>query len=460
MGSSMDLVSVNPASDKLINKYSIHNDIEVKRILNSALKAQNQWKKTILEDRLLLINKISSYLTENCEGLSKMMTQEMGKPFKESILEIQKCVFLCDYYFKESAKILSGTKYNIEGQRSFVSYQPIGLVLGIMPWNFPFWQVFRFAIPTLIVGNGVILKHSSNVQGCAKIIEDSFGAVGFPNNIFKNIVIPGSKVDKVIKNSAIAAVSLTGSNKAGISVATTAGSVLKKTVLELGGSDPYIILSDADLIKSSEACIKGRIINAGQSCISAKRIIVISDIYDQFLLILKDKLSKKKFGNPMTDVDIGPMVSLKARDEIHKQVLESINKGAKLLIGGYIPQMVGSYYPITLLSNVKPGMAAFDEEIFGPVFSIIRSKNEQNAIDLANSSEFGLGASVFTKDIKKGEDIAKNKIFSGSCFVNDFVKSDPRLPFGGIKQSGYGRELASQGMLEFVNIKTIVIKDN
>lgn len=456
----MALVSFNPATNKVLKKYYVHTDLKIKKILKSALESQNYWRKITLEKRLDLVLQMSSYLKDNYLELSKMITQEMGKPIKQSILEIHKCADLCDYYYKNSPKILADIKYKIKGQKSFVSYQPLGLILGIMPWNFPFWQVFRFIIPSLIVGNGVILKHSSNVQGCAKLIEKSFKVIGFPRNIFRNIIVPGSKVSEIIKNPDIAAVSLTGSNQAGISVATAAASVLKKTVLELGGSDPYIIFSDADLIKSAESCINGRILNAGQSCISAKRIIVIKTIYDEFIKILLKKLSNKEVGDPMTDVDLGPMVSVSARDEIHNQVLESIKKGARLMMGGYISETIGSYYPLTLISDVKPGMPAFDDELFGPVFSIIKADNDKNAIDLANSSEFGLGASVFTKDIKKGENIAKNKIFSGSCFVNDFVKSDPRLPFGGIKQSGYGRELASEGMLEFVNIKTIVIKDN
>tara|TARA_B100001250_G_scaffold93075_1_gene77535 strand:+ start:5007 stop:6377 length:1371 start_codon:yes stop_codon:yes gene_type:complete len=456
----MALISLNPATNKVIKKYYVHEDLEIKKILESGLKSQKYWSRLELGKRLEPVLQMSSYLKDNNLELSKMITQEMGKPLKQSILEIDKCADLCDYYNKNSTKILADIDYKIDGQKSFVSYQPLGLILGIMPWNFPFWQVFRFAIPCLIVGNGALLKHSSNVQGCAKLIEKSFRMVGFPKNIFKNIVIPGSKVSEIIKNPSIAAVSLTGSNKVGISVATDAASVLKKTVLELGGSDPYIILSDADLNQSAESCINGRILNAGQSCISAKRIIVIDTIYDQFLEILLKKLSKKKIGDPMTDVDLGPMVSLNARDEIHKQVLESVKKGAKIIMGGYISKSIGSYYPLTLLSNVKPGMPAFDDELFGPVFSIIKANNDKDAIALANLSEFGLGASVFTKDIIRGEDIAKNKIFSGSCFVNDFVKSDPRLPFGGIKQSGYGRELASHGMLEFVNIKTIVIKSN
>ena len=329
-----------------------------------------------------------------------------------------------------------------------------------MPWNFPFWQVFRFAIPTITAGNGAILKHASNVQGCATAIEKCFIDSGFLENIFRNLVIPGQEVAEVIKDPSIAAVTLTGSTPAGKSVAETAGSVLKKTVLELGGSDPYVVLEDADLAIATDACVTGRTLNAGQSCIGAKRIIVHESVYDTFLTYLEEKLSTKIMGDPLDEVDMGPMVSASARDEIHNQVERAIESGADLRMGGHIPDGPGYYYPITLLVNVKPGMAAFDEEIFGPVFSVIKANDEAEALSLANQTEFGLGAAVFTRDKIKGEEIAKKHLDAGLCFVNDFVKSDPRLPFGGIKQSGYGRELSSIGMMEFVNIKTVVVKND
>ena len=391
--------------------------------------------------------------------MSALMADEMGKPKKQGMVEISKCAWLCDYYLKNSELILSDKHVKTEFYESFVTYQPIGLILGIMPWNFPFWQVFRFSVPSIIAGNGVILKHAPNVQGCAFRIESIFSEAGFPKNLFQNIVVSSKRVSDVIKNPKIAAITLTGSTLAGKSVAESSGRVLKKTVLELGGSDPYVILEDADIEKSINSCIDGRLLNAGQSCISAKRLIVVDKLYDQFLTLLENKLSKKIMGDPKDDVDLGPMVSIEARKVVHSQVLKSIKNGANLILGGNIPDMQGSFYPITLLSNVKPGMAAFDEEIFGPVFSVIKAENENNAIDLANNSSFGLGAAVFTKNIDKGEEIAKNRLDAGLCFVNDFVKSDPRLPFGGIKQSGYGRELSNYGLLEFVNIKTIVIKD-
>jgi len=454
----MPLVSINPATGIEIQVYPRHSQSEIQLILDQSIEAQKDWKATDLSLRLPCLERMARTLRDRSKELAVLMSQEMGKPLTQSLGEIEKCASLCEYYFESAPEFLSDKTVDIPGQKSFISIQPIGLILGIMPWNFPFWQVFRFAIPTITAGNGAILKHASNVQGCAVAIESCFRESGFPRNIFRNLVIPGSDVSEVIKNSAIAAVTITGSTPAGKSVAKTAGSVLKKTVLELGGSDPYIILDDANLSLAVDSCISGRLLNAGQSCIAAKRLIVTESVYDSFLSMMVEKLSEKIMGNPMDDVDMGPMVSVEARDEVHHQVMQSIQTGAELVLGGEIPQGVGAYYPITLLAGVTPNMVAFDEEIFGPVFSVIKAKNEAHAIELANQTEFGLGASIFTKSLSKGEEIAKNKLNAGSCFVNDFVKSDPRLPFGGIKESGFGRELALQGMMEFVNIKTVVVK--
>ena len=453
------LLSINPSTGFKIRSYNQHNNVEIENILNSSLEAQKNWKNTDLKFRLTCLEQLSEVLSDSKREYSSLMAEEMGKPFKQGVGEIEKCIWLCNYYVENSKKYLDDKKIKTDGQTSFVTFKPLGLILGIMPWNFPFWQVFRFAVPSIIAGNGAILKHASNVQGCAFSIESSFSRSGFPKYLFQNISISGKNVSKVIKSSKISAVTLTGSTPAGRSVAETAGKELKKTVLELGGSDPYVILKDADIEKSVDACISGRILNTGQSCISAKRLIVVNSLYDQFLSSLEQKLSEKIMGDPKDDVDIGPMVSIEAREEVHQQVLKSIEDGANLIIGGEVPKIPGAFYPITLLSNVKPGVVAFDEEIFGPVFAVIKAKNENHAIDLANDSPFGLGAAVFTKNIKKGREIAKNRLNAGLCFVNDFVKSDPRLPFGGIKQSGYGRELSIYGLMEFVNIKTVVLND-
>ena len=455
----MALVSINPATGKEIQSYPQHSSIEVKYILDQSVVAQQQWKNTSLELRNSCLEQLAGILRDRAKEYSILMAEEMGKPVSQGLGEVEKCASLCEYYKEEAFGFLADKSVEIAGQKSIISIQPMGLILGVMPWNFPFWQVFRFAIPTITAGNGAILKHASNVQGCAFAIEKSFKDSGFPENIFRNIVVPGREMEEVIKHPAIAAITLTGSTPAGKSIAMTAGSVLKKTVLELGGSDPYIILEDANVDLAVDACISGRILNTGQSCIAAKRLIVTENLYDTFLSKLEDKLSDKIMGDPKDDVDIGPMVSIEARDEVHDQVCRSIEAGAKLKLGGIIPKEVGAFYPITLLSEVEPGMTAFDEEIFGPIFTVIKARDEANAIELGNQTEFGLGSAVFTSDLEKGESIAKTQLNVGACFVNDFVKSDPRLPFGGIKESGYGRELSIYGIMEFVNVKTIVVKN-
>ena len=454
----MNLESVNPKNNQLINSWKIHDDKVVRYKLNEANKAYLQWKDTNLSFRLDCLAEIANLLRENSKQYGIIMADEMGKPLSQGKAEIEKCAWLCDYYRENSNNFLSPKNVDTENYKSLITYQPIGLILGVMPWNFPFWQVFRFAIPSLTAGNGAVLKHASNVQGCANAIEKCFFDAGYYENIFCNLRVPASQVESIIENNNIAAVTLTGSTPAGRAVAKKAGECLKKTVLELGGSDPYVILDDADIENAVDACIAGRILNAGQSCIAAKRLIVTKLNSKKFTEKLISKLSTKIMGDPLDDVDIGPMVSTAARDEVDDQVQRSISAGAKLNLGGKIQDGEGAYYPLTILSDVRPGMPAFDEEIFGPIFTVITANDDNDAIELANKSEFGLGSAIFTGDLEKGEKIAKTKLQSGACFVNDFVKSDPRLPFGGIKMSGYGRELSDYGMMEFVNIKTIVVK--
>jgi succinate-semialdehyde dehydrogenase/glutarate-semialdehyde dehydrogenase len=383
----------------------------------------------------------------------------MGKPIVQSRAEVEKCAWVCEFYADNAEKFLADEIIKTEATKSFVSFQPLGVILAIMPWNFPFWQVFRFAVPNLMAGNAGLLKHASNVSGCALAIEDVFRKAGFPKNLFRSLLVKSNNVKEIISNPKVQAVTLTGSVPAGKSVASLAGSLIKKTVLELGGSDPYVILEDADLEKAAMSCVTSRLLNAGQSCIAAKRFIIVESVYDEFEKLYLEIMSKKKMGDPLDEKnDLGPQASFQLRDELHEQVLKSVGQGARLILGGKIPEIDGAYYPPTILTNVKPGMAAFDEELFGPVAALIKAKDEEDAINLANKSVFGLGASVFTRDLKRGEHIAKEKLNAGCCFVNDFVKSDPRLPFGGIKESGYGRELSLFGIREFVNIKSVYIK--
>ncbi len=453
------LTSINPANNKLIRSYDEMTSEESEKIILLADIAFTSWRKTSFERRSELMKNAAKVLRKNSEEYSALMTIEMGKPIVQSRAEVEKCALVCEYYADNAEKFLADEIINTKATKSFVSYQPLGVILAVMPWNFPFWQVFRFAAPNLMAGNAGLLKHASNVSGCALAIEDVFRKAGFPENLFRTLLVTSKNVKGIISNEKVQAITLTGSVPAGKSVAALAGSLIKKTVLELGGSDPYVILEDADLEKAAMSCVTSRLINGGQSCIAAKRFIIVESVYDEFEKLYLKIMSEKKMGDPSDEKnDVGPQASMQLRDELHDQVLRSVNKGAKLILGGTIPEMDGAYYPPTILSNVKPGMAAFDEELFGPVAALIKVKDEDEAIELANNSIFGLGAAVFTKILKRGERIAKEKLNAGCCFVNDFVKSDPRLPFGGIKESGYGRELSPFGIKEFVNIKTVYIK--
>jgi len=455
----MSLKSINPANGEEIAAYKEMSTDEVDGILTSVNDAFNSWRKTSFSIRGELLKNAAAILQSNKEAFGRLMSLEMGKPYSQSLAEVVKCAKGCEYYADNTEEILADRIIETDASKSYVSHQPIGIVLAVMPWNFPFWQVFRFAAPALMAGNVGVLKHASNVQGCALAIENIFVESGFPENVFRTLVIGSKHVENVINNPHVKAVTLTGSTPAGRAVASQSGAALKKTVLELGGSDPYVILKDAALDQAVEACVIGRLLNTGQSCIAAKRFIVVTDVLADFQERLIDEMRVKKWGDPFEeDVDLGPMVNETARDEIHNQVLMSVEKGAAILLGGKVPDNPGAYYPATVLGNVRPGMPAFDEELFGPVAAVIAAENEAEAIKLANQTPFGLGAAVFTSDIKKGEKIASEQLEAGSCFVNDYVRSDPRLPFGGIKASGYGRELSSNGILEFVNSKTVYIR--
>ena len=453
------LTSINPANNKIIKQYDEMTASDSSEIILLAHQSFLEWKETSFVHRAELMKNAAKVLRQNSEEYSALMTMEMGKPIAQSRAEVEKCAWVCDYYAENAEKFLTDELIKTEATKSFVTYQPLGVILAVMPWNFPFWQVFRFAAPNLMAGNSGVLKHASNVSGCALAIEEVFRKAGFPENLFRTLLVSSKNVKAIIEDEKIQAVTLTGSVPAGRSVASIAGNSIKKTVMELGGSDPYVILEDADLEKAAMSCVNSRLINAGQSCIAAKRFIIVEKVYDEFERLYLDFMSRKKMGDPLDEKnDLGPQASIQLRDELHNQVLRSLQRGAKLLLGGNIPDLDGAYYPPTVLSNVKPGIAAFDEELFGPVAALIKAKDQDEAIELANKSIFGLGAAVFTNDQDRGERIAKEKLNAGCCFVNDFVKSDPRLPFGGIKESGYGRELSPFGIREFVNIKTVYIK--
>ena len=450
--------SVNPATGNLIQEYKTHSDKEAAHIVDLSHQSFLGWCREPLAHRAALLRKAADILRQNREAYARLMTQEMGKVFRESLAEVDKCAWVCEYYADEGAAHLADEPVSTDASDSFVAYRPLGVVLAVMPWNFPFWQVFRFAAPALMAGNTGLLKHASNVPGAALAIESVFREAGFPENCFRTLMIGSRQVARVIENPLVMAVTLTGSTQAGKAVASKAGECLKKSVLELGGSDPYLVLEDADLDLAANACATSRLINAGQSCIAAKRFIVVESVYEEFIDKFVTQMGNRKMGDPMQEeTGIGPQASETLRDELHQQVRRSIDMGAECILGGEIPDVKGSYYPPTVLSHVEKGMPAWDEELFGPVAAVIRVKDEHDAIVVANDSVFGLGSAVFTRDEDKGRRIARDELFAGCCFVNDFVKSDPRLPFGGVKESGYGRELARFGIREFLNIKTVYV---
>jgi succinate-semialdehyde dehydrogenase/glutarate-semialdehyde dehydrogenase len=451
--------SINPANEEEIKSYSEMGKEEIDRIIINADKSFDLWKRTSFTQRADKMRSAGEILRKKKEILSILMTVEMGKPIVQSRSEIDKCAMVCDYFAENANQLLQDEKVRTEATNSFITYQPLGVILAIMPWNFPFWQVFRFAAPNLMAGNAGVLKHSSNVTGCGLAIENIFKEAGFPENLFRTLIIPSKNVDEIIRHDKIKAVTLTGSTAAGRSVAGIAGSVLKKSVLELGGSDPYLILEDADLERAADTCVNSRLINSGQSCIAAKRFIVVHQVYNKFEELFVEKMRAKIMGDPLKEeTDVGPQARNDLRKELHEQVMKSVKYGAKVLTGGNIPERKGAFYPPTILVNVQPEMPAYKEELFGPVASLIKAKDEKDAIRIANDTIFGLGAAVFTQDITRGERIAREELNAGNCFVNDSVKSDPRLPFGGIKDSGYGRELSELGIKEFVNIKTVYRK--
>jgi succinate-semialdehyde dehydrogenase/glutarate-semialdehyde dehydrogenase len=452
----MPIQSVNPATGEVVGEYTAMTAQQAAAVVNKVDEDLVAWRRTSFADRAGLMRRASALLRERAPEYAQLMAREMGKPVAAGRGEAEKCAWVCDFYADNAEEMLADQDVETEARHSFVTFQPLGVVLAVMPWNFPFWQVFRFAAPGLMAGNGAVLKHASNVFGCALAIEDVFRQAGFPENLFRTLLIGSEQVADVIAHPKVRAVTLTGSTPAGRAVASAAGQQLKKTVLELGGSDPYVVLADADLAATVETCVTSRLINSGQSCIAAKRFVVVEAVADEFERRFVESMAKKRMGDPMrSDCELGPQARLDLRDDLHRQVTKSVQKGARLLLGGEVPDRPGAWYPPTVLADVVPGMPAYDEELFGPVAAILRVADEAEAIRVANDSSFGLGAAVFTADVARGEEIARRHLDAGCCFVNAFVKSDPRLPFGGVKESGYGRELAAFGIREFVNVKTV-----
>lgn len=455
----MALRSLNPATGVLIRDYEEMPEQDIETIIGAVAETFSSWRTTSFAERTQPMRRAAALLRERSGKYGRLMAEEMGKPIKQGVAEAEKCAWVCEYYAGHAEQFLAREYIETDATRSFAAFRPLGTVLAVMPWNFPFWQVFRFLAPALMAGNTGVLKHSSNVSGCALAIEEVIRDAGFPENVFRTLLAGSKRVNDIIASPHIKAVTLTGSTPAGQAVASAAGAVLKKTVLELGGSDPYVVLDDADLDTAVQTCVSSRLINSGQSCIAAKRFIVVDAVREKFTDMFVETMRSKTMGNPLDgDYDIGPQARKDLRDDLHRQVQQSVEKGASLLLGGEIPDGDGAFYPPTVLADVRKGMAAYDEETFGPVAAIIPARDEAEAIRIANDTNFGLGAAVFTQDRERGERIAAEQIEAGCCFVNELVKSDPRLPFGGIKESGYGRELSAFGIREFVNIKTVYVK--
>lgn len=454
----MPIVSHNPATGQDMQKFEELTDEQIKQKIAKAESAFELYKKIPIEKRSEMLLCVAKYLRDHSLEYGKLIAEEIGRPITPSIAEIEKCAWVCEYYTENGARMLESEQIKTDAIESYVVFEPMGIIFAVMPWNFPFWQVLRFAAPALIAGNVGLLKHASNVPRCAEAIEQAFRESGYDEGVFQNLFVSGGRTEQIIRDSRVKAVTLTGSEWAGRKVAEIAGDEIKPSVLELGGSDAFIVLASADIEKAARVGASARLQNCGQSCIAAKRFIIEESVYDKFLEIFKTEFASYIPNDPTNEATkIGPLASQSAREDIEKQVGESVEKGAAILIGGKRIERPGYFYEPTILTNVKPGMPAYEDELFGPVASVIKVKDEVEAITVANDTPFGLGSSVWSSDVEQLKRIIP-QIEAGAVFVNSMVKSDPRMPFGGTKRSGYGRELSYYGLREFVNIKTVSIE--
>jgi succinate-semialdehyde dehydrogenase/glutarate-semialdehyde dehydrogenase len=456
----MPFRTVNPATGQTVREYPSCTLADARAAADASRQAFLDWRETPFGHRAAILRAAAGILRDRSGDFARLMAEEMGKPLAEGRSESEKCAWVMEYYADNGADFLGDEPATVEGARAYWSYRPLGTVLAIMPWNFPFWQVFRAAGPTLMAGNAVLLKHAPNVPECAAACEEIFQEAGLPSGLFTNLYLEVEDVGALLEHDAIRAVTLTGSVRAGKAVAAQAGALVKKCVLELGGSDPYVVLSDADVPLAVERSTTSRLINAGQSCIAAKRLIVVEEHYRRFLDGVMERFSSVVMGDPMDPAtEIGPMAREDLRNALHEQVRRSVDAGAELRLGGKVPDAAGAWYPPTVLAAVSPGMAAYHEELFGPVAVVIPARDDAHALRIANDTSFGLGAAVFTRDVERGERLAREHLEAGACFVNDFTRSHPHLPFGGVRESGMGRELSPLGIREFVNAKTVWVAE-
>jgi succinate-semialdehyde dehydrogenase/glutarate-semialdehyde dehydrogenase len=454
----MAIDAINPASGKVIGSYDETPESALPAIIARAHDAFVSWRNTSFAQRAAPMRRAAELLRQNELGHARRMADEMGKPIRGGVAEVRACAWLCEHFAEHAVQALADELIPTEASKSYIAFRPLGVVFGVQPWNWPYHQVFRMVVPALMAGNAAIVKHASNVPGCAAAIGEIFHRAGIPEDLLRVLLIASRHVDGVIANPLVRGVSLTGSGPAGAAVARAAAAKLKKSVLELGGSDPYLVLADADIELAARLCVQGRLMNSGQSCIAAKRMVVVDAVRSRFEQRFVELMAEARVGDPLLEeTDVGPLARTDLRDALHEQVRKSIEAGARLLLGGRVPEGPGAFYPCTVLTDVHRGMPAFDEELFGPVAAIVPVRNESEAISAANDSVFGLGACVLTRDSARGEAIAADLLESGLAYVNRVVGEDPRLPFGGIKDSGYGREMSSYGIKEFVNIKTVYV---
>jgi len=453
----MSIQSINPATEEVIETFELFNDTQVQHALDEARTAFLSWRNTSFAERSAALHRVAAYLREHKARLAHIATVEMGKPIVEAEAEVEKCAFNCDFYADNAEKFLADESVKANATESYVAFRPLGVVLALMPWNFPYWQVFRFAAPALMAGNTAVLKHASNVSRAALEIERVFHDCGLPHGAFRTVLVPGAETRPLIEDSRIAAITLTGSEEAGIAVASASGHVLKKNVLELGGSDAFIVLEDADLDAAAQTAVRARFQNTGQSCIAAKRFIIVASVLEEFVQKFVEAAAQLRIGDPLNRAtQIGPMARGDLRESLEQQLQASVKLGAKVVLGGKRVAGKGFFFEPTIVTGVTTDMSLFREETFGPVAAVISARDTEHAVELANDSIFGLGGNLWTRNIERGRALAR-RLESGGVFINGMTASDPRLPFGGVKRSGYGRELASFGIREFVNIQTVWI---